>query len=322
MNQKRIAALSGCLLMSVVGLSVFGDDVKLRQRFDPSDHIGRGDYDEDGLPNQLDPDLDGDFVPNVVDQYPIDRRRWGEDEDYDNIPDWVDYAIGGRLKAGITERMAEIQLDLACLGIFVFDETASFSEDELEIIERAVRDPLQLKPFLYLSTLHAIVKRAGRGSLKGRFGDYHQYWNYIVLYEGAWEPIHPERLRNVLFHEWMHAVAKQYPRKYEEFLKVAGWSIYPGEYYTIFEYLNPNGERVQFAEGDFELHPDRVKTRIFSEDLPSEEAKLGPQEMFAEVGTASLLLRLDEAPQNDRYHLASFRGSPLQDFFQKAFLTE
>lgn len=48
------------------------------------------DYDGDGVSDRFDWDIDGDGIPNLLDQYPYDEKRWGEDINDNGITDFID----------------------------------------------------------------------------------------------------------------------------------------------------------------------------------------------------------------------------------------
>ena len=50
------------------------------------------DTDGDGIADYMDEDIDNDGVLNYMDQYPFSSSKTFEDQDHDQIPDFVDYS--------------------------------------------------------------------------------------------------------------------------------------------------------------------------------------------------------------------------------------
>lgn len=259
------------------------------------------DFDRDEIPDKMDGDIDNDGVTNYLDQYPFDINKRGKDKDADGIPDFVD----------IEGEVGEVQEELAQKkGIVLVFDGARFSDKEIEIIrgefiEKSFSD---LEDF---SKLKTIIKRKDEGDNRAH---YNHFWNAIEFFPNEY---HKSTINftHTLVHETFHALAYQNIKAFKEFSTEMGWR----------KELNYGVRGYRYGEhffSDFDLRHDSDKTGVLSSpNFPSDYSKTGPHEMFAEVGTASLLIKEKSKFDESRYHnLKEFKESEalswMNNFFQ------
>ena len=101
------------------------------------------DYDGDGIPDRKDADIDNDGVPNIVDQFPFDGTKSGEDKDQDGIMDFVDLSFHkdpkARALAGLQEEIFKK------LGVTVVNGTEQFTNDEWASMHEALLHDVMLE---------------------------------------------------------------------------------------------------------------------------------------------------------------------------------
>ena len=71
------------------------NSVEIQVGKDPMDKLSvPRDLDEDGIPNSLDPDKDGDGVPNANDAFPYDGDQWEREKKVEEVDGWVWWIMG------------------------------------------------------------------------------------------------------------------------------------------------------------------------------------------------------------------------------------
>jgi hypothetical protein len=190
-------------------------------------------------------------------------------------------------------------------GIALVETGAAFRSEELRaiLVELGVGPLHTIGP---LPSLRVIEKRKGK-SIDSNFGSYSVVRRSIRIQEGTAD------FKRVFLHEYFHALAAARPELFDAFSRLTGWSteIREGEIWYRLETADLVSGRwvsARFSLFEATQQPERAAGRLELSWLPSEYAKLGPHEMFAETGAAAVYgMELDSS---NPYRMASYIGSP------------
>lgn len=174
------------------------------------------DYDGDGLPDRMDPDIDDDGVPNLADQYPFNEKKIGEDKDNDGIPDFID------LNTPIQQKIHKE------LGVFVINGSETFNEEEWKSIEKTLFNSVMLQKLKY-DLLKTVVRYSAKEQLDLSRADYDPYWEQISFFPNE---DHKEILsfNGSLVHELGHVHAAENKELFSDFeAAFSDWTS-PSEY--------------------------------------------------------------------------------------------
>lgn len=265
---------------------VIPDQVR-REQLENAELSLNDDLDGDQTIDRLDQDIDGDGVLNLVDQAPFDANATGEDQDQDGIPDWIDYLVGGVLAKNITYGAAILQENIFNeYHIYVISDRSVWSENELQFIETELASGLYAKFTGLKRFTPVIVKIDNTDSGNLELGRYHPYWKSLFIDS---EVVATEE---IFLHEVFHALRYFDSSMYEQFMKKSGWSIIEGLYETDFIFNSPEDsqdEDIEISEFDLTHNLTETSKKLVGPWFPTEYSKVGPEEMFAECGVATLL---------------------------------
>jgi hypothetical protein len=162
-------------------------------------------------------------------------------------------------------------------GIRIDETAAIFSDDELgEVYSLLSSGPLAKFP--HEEAISSIAKKKDSGEIYLEYGDYDEDTKTVSIVDQS------PHFAATFIHEYFHAVAARFPRAFEDFEKVAGWSSRESGEETIYTFRS-----MQFSDYQLEEEPESVVKRLNFPVFPSDYSKLGPDEMFAECGTATAL---------------------------------
>lgn len=137
------------------------------------------DLDSDGIVDAHDNDIDGDGFHNLVDEYPFDNSIWGEDKNFNGIPDIVDFSFDQNVNANSVE----------CQESLFREKNILIVNDDLESIDTEILlvcDLLSKSYFLKnpIQNIQIIALRSEEKSTSIRRGDYLRNWKVISLFFG------------------------------------------------------------------------------------------------------------------------------------------
>jgi hypothetical protein len=284
---------------------------KFKQLQGATDYL---DYDNDSIQDDLDDDIDNDGVTNFLDQYPFDESKKGPDADFDGIPDFLDFYTGKPEKGNIEFEKIWIQKSLyKRKGIVLAENGNKFSLSELRTIWKYFSEgPLRNWEF---KNLAVIIRDADQDNYHA---DFYHYWKSISLHHVKYLN-EAHNFRETLTHESFHALASDVPDFFREFTEEAGWIAAVEEGVRGFYFQNENKIKEFIAASDFKYNFDSVKNILQSSYFPSDYAKAGPDEMFAECGTATVLINQGRSDYNKNryYNLKKFKSTPIYSKINK-----
>lgn len=268
------------------------------------------DLDEDGVFDLMDSDIDGDGVTNFMDYAPLDKKTNGEDADLDGIPDFLDFKVGGELKENMNIESATLQERLFKeKKLLIFNGDFPFSNREFKRLASLYLSK-ELRLFKKAEELDVIFKQPVHPMAYR--GKYHSSHKAIILYSNEDHKKYPLHQELTLVHENFHALIHSETKLWEEFLLKTGWRI-EGEEFSY------HGEA--FPISLITTNPAAITSAISSPEFPSDYAKLGPFEMFAECATASLMNHRDEVKAVKYPYLEDYLKTPLHSFILTSFQT-
>lgn len=245
------------------------------------------DLDRDETIDRLDQDIDGDGILNLVDQAPFDAKEINQDLDRDGIPDWVDYSIDNTLIENTTRVTADLQKEIFDqYQVYVISDHTLWSETELRFIKAELAAGVFSKFKGLNSFTPVIVKTVNSNPENLEFGRYHPFWKTILIDSRT------ESLEEIFLHEAFHALRHFDSSIYDSFMKRSGWTTDEGLYETVYVFNspeNPQNENIEISEFDLNHNLTEVTKKLTGPWFPTEYSKLGPEEMFAECGVATLL---------------------------------
>lgn len=173
------------------------------------------DYDGDGVSDRFDWDIDGDGVPNLLDQYPYDEKKWGDDLNANGIADFIDLRFSHDPKiqalAPIQERIFQET------GVTVIQSSAQFSASEWKEMEDIILSK-KLSEYISFKGLKVIVKYDKNSQIDLRRADFDSGWKQMSFYPNPDHQNSVDAFRGSLVHEFGHVHAAENPRLYADFL--------------------------------------------------------------------------------------------------------
>ena len=266
------------------------------------------DQDEDGVFDLMDSDIDGDGVFNYMDIAPQNKRKQGKDKDKDGIPDFLDFKIKNILQEQMSSDSAKFQEILfKKKGILIFNGDEPFTNTEVKrIVELFLFKELSALPTY--GNLQVIFKQPFHSM--GYLAKYRDAHGAIILYDNQDHRDSSLHQELSIVHETFHAFSFESEELWNQFMSLSGWSedgdnlIYKGQ---------------SFSPTFFKTKAYLAKELIQGPYFPNDYSKMGPEEMFAECATASLmasrgaLLKI-KYPMFDKY-----RSSAMHRFFLNSF---
>ena len=144
---------------------------------------------------------------------------------------------------------------------------------------------------------------------KAKFRDSHRA---IILFQNMIHENSPLEQELTVVHESFHALSYERPEFWNEFLDLSGWGEeQEGDILTFKEH--------SFHISDFKTNSEKVSSIIEGDEFPSEYSKMGPDEMFAECATASLMSNRGDALLNKYPYLANYHSTAVHSFFLNHF---
>lgn len=287
------------------------------KHFGPKNHItgldqnrNYTDIDKDGFIDLIDPDIDGDGALNYLDIAPLNKKKQGKDIDNDGIPDFVDFLVNGKLKERMNLESAALQQKLfEEKEIILFNGDFLFTNTEFKRIANMYLSK-ELKSFPLLSNLKVIFKQPKHSmDYKAKFS---QSQKSITLYQNTLHQNNPQEQELSLVHETFHAISYEFSPLWDSFTALTGWEE------TDEEYIY-NGIKIPY--GVLRTNPKQVTSVIKGDSFPNDYSKLGPEEMFAECATASLMLPRGNTIKAKYPQLDKYLGSKVHQFFLNSFQT-
>lgn len=256
------------------------------------------DTDSDGIPDVMDSDIDNDLVNNYLDQYPFDKNRHGEDLDNDQIPDFLDFEVLGKRKKRINSEMALIQERVFKeKGVLIVFNKGKFNLEELRVIQHELLDGT-FKNINNFKRLKVIIKE----NSGPHFANFNKFWHGATFFQNDYHRKQIKNFRGTFVHEVFHSLRYGNTKLYDRFLKASGWSIKGSGTRKKFFYQTNEGIQA-FTSFDFRFQFNLVKEKLSGANFVSDYSKNGPEEMFAEVMTATAIL-LDE--RQDEFNLKRY----------------
>jgi hypothetical protein len=268
------------------------------------------DLDADGVFDLLDSDIDGDGVSNFMDLNPLDKDIQGEDRDEDGIPDFLDFKVGEVLKENMDIESAAFQERLfKGIGLLIFNGDFPFTNREFKRLASLYLSK-ELRLFKKAEALDVIFKQPIHPM--GYRGKYRSSHRAIVLYSNEDHKKNPLHQELTLVHENFHALIESEPKLFQEFLDLTRWKILEDTY-------SYQGE--SFPISLIKTDPEAISRALTSDEFPSDYAKLGPMEMFAECATASLMNHREEIKTVKYPYLDKYLYTPVHSFILASFQT-
>ncbi len=172
------------------------------------------DYDGDGLSDRFDWDIDGDGVANLIDQYPFDEKRWGEDKNNNGITDFIDLSLSTDLR---DQKLAHYQLEIFNqTSLVVIHGSARFSEAEWLALHEIISSE-QLSAEIRFSHIKVLVKYDQNSQVDLRRADFDSHWQQLNLYSNEEHTQSLLSFRGSVIHEFGHVHALENPDKFLQF---------------------------------------------------------------------------------------------------------
>lgn len=166
------------------------------------------DYDGDGFSDRLDWDIDGDGVANLLDQFPFDEKRQGDDVNNNGISDFIDLEL---------LENSTIQSEIfQATGVVVVEGSDKFSPDQWLALKEIMTSE-QLSEVIRFSHIKAIVKYDQNYQLDLRRADFDQHWQQMNLYTNPEHTASLSAFRGSVIHEFGHVHALENPEKFFHF---------------------------------------------------------------------------------------------------------
>jgi hypothetical protein len=180
------------------------------------------DYDGDGLSDRLDWDMDGDGVANLVDQYPFDEKRRGEDKNKNGLTDFIDLSLSLDSR---DQELAHYQLEIfKQTSLVVIQGSARFSEAEWQALQEIVTSE-QLTNVIRFSHVKVLVKYDKSSQVDLRRADFDAHWQQLNLYSNDEHTHSLMSFRGSVIHEFGHVHALENPANFLAFeSRHATWS--------------------------------------------------------------------------------------------------
>lgn len=268
------------------------------------------DLDQDGVFDLVDSDIDGDGVSNFMDFEPLNKKIKGMDIDEDGIPDFLDFKVGAILKENMDIESATFQERLfKDIGLLIFNGDSPFSNKEFKRLASLYLSK-ELRLFKKASQLDVIFKQPVHPM--GYRGKYRSAHKAITLYSNNDHKNNPLHQELTLVHENFHALVHSEGLLWDAFLEKSGWAITEDKY----SYKNES-----FPISLIKTDPEAISSTLLAAEFPSDYAKLGPIEMFAECATASLMKHREEIINVKYPYLAQYLDTSLHSFVLSSFQT-
>ncbi len=268
------------------------------------------DLDGDGVFDLLDFDIDGDGVSNFMDLNPLDKNIQGIDSDEDGIPDFLDFKVGSILKENMDIESALFQERLfKGIGLLIFNGDFPFTNREFKRLASLYLSK-ELRLFKKAENLDVIFKQPIHPM--GYRGKYRSSHRAITLYSNEDHKNNPLHQELTLVHENFHALIQSESKFFQEFLELTTWKVL-GDNYSYQGEVFP----ISLVKTD----PEAISKALNSDEFPSDYAKLGPEEMFAECATASLMNHREEIKIVKYPYLDKYLYTPLHSFILASFQT-
>ncbi len=209
------------------------------------------DYDGDGLSDRFDWDIDGDGVANLIDQFPFDEKRWGEDLNKNGITDFIDLKILGDSNFTYQEEIFQLT------GVVVIEGSDKFSQAEWMAM-REIMASEQLTNTVEFSKIKTIVKYDKNDQLDFRRADFDSYWQQMNFYTNELHIKSLKAFRGSMIHEFGHVHALENPEKYLSFVNAyPTWSSPSQHGKTSPEEGYAEDFALQLFQAGLELDPAR-----------------------------------------------------------------
>lgn len=268
------------------------------------------DLDQDGIIDLVDSDIDGDGALNYMDIAPLNKKKSGKDKDKDGIPDFLDFKVKNSLKEGMNEVSANLQYELwAKKDILIFNGDFHFTNGEFQSLAKLYLEN-ELKNLPRLSNLKTIFKQPEHSM--GHKAKFRNSQKNITLYQNQKHQKSSLEQILTLVHETFHAVSFEYPNLWNQFISKTGWDEAEDSYFY-------NGTEITFAT--LKTAPHKVTELIKGANFPNDYSKMGPEEMFAECATASLMMPRGNNISAKYPYIAIYRESALHQFFLNSLQT-
>ena len=172
------------------------------------------DYDGDGVSDRHDWDIDGDGVANLVDQYPFDETKWGEDLNANGITDFVDLHFSAVPEA---RELSSIQENIfKKTGVIVVNANDEFSLSEWREMSDVILSA-QITDRIRFVGLKTIVRYDQNSKPDSRRADYDSGWLQISFYPNELHRSSVSAFRGSLVHELGHVHAFENPDQFLSF---------------------------------------------------------------------------------------------------------
>lgn len=216
------------------------------------------DYDGDGIPDRLDPDIDDDGVPNLADQYPFDGSRWGEDKDNDGIADFIDFSFA---ESEVYRALAPLQNELKeKFNVVLINGPLPFTVEQIQNIY-LVLNHKEINTRLSFDKLSTIVHYSEKEQNGLARADYDEAWETISFYPAPEIRADMSSFRGTLVHELGHVHAAENPDEFKAFSDAySDWDS-PSEYgkSSVEEGYAEEFAYQVFLQGIIEINPDRFQ---------------------------------------------------------------
>ncbi len=230
------------------------------------------DQDGDGIPDNIDNDIDGDGLDNIADEFPTDPNRDSSDIDGDGIADFIDFSHSDNIAKSERLEASKIQEEIFSKYDILIIPAAKTNLEQLSIVKALLE-----KEIVHTSTnLNYIILEEHNKSNAMVRGKYDPEWNQLILYNDRLTDINEFTL--TLTHEYFHFIQNENPKLYEDFLTIVGW--YGNTYMH---------DGVAYETNEFKLRNSDQNELMAFDNFPSIYATVSPEEMFAEAAAAILL---------------------------------
>lgn len=234
------------------------------------------DEDFDGFSDKTDHDLDGDGIHNIVDLDPVNPNIKGIDIDQDGIFANVDIDFTLHIQKNEKAHAAQIQNEIFNQYGITLVIAAKTELREIKIIQELLQRDIVTR-FNHLDVIVIDERNKNNSNYRGL---YEKSWKQLTLYKTQLKEI--EEFEMTLTHEFFHVIAQEDKAFYREFINAVGWQ-------NNFYQHNGDKSHTRFQVARNSFHTGINKQLLNSNNFPSLYSASSPEEMFAEVGAATLL---------------------------------
>lgn len=244
-----------------------------------------GDRDSDGLLDVLDPDLDGDGVPNLLDKAPFDPN--------------------------IKEMLPHLKLEVAKKSYYVVLNDAKLAASEVDSLHRMLLF-LQKSPS-FSDQLQVIAIWDWTDEYDNMNGHYDPFWKTIRIRAPQAFKGKSRTFSKILGHELFHAFQKAEPALYEKWIEKVGWSL---DYQT---------DMSAFTSGSFKWvtgsEDDLLYLRHLPDGVPTRRSLISPEEHFADSFLYAYLRQRNPDWIDEKYfdNLKAYKESENQKWTYQVF---